>query len=67
MYPKDYDTALIQQEVIRYPDGTVTLGGTTIVPCCLTSEKGHNNFQPTPYEEGSEPYNRVLEKLGLSE
>lgn len=67
MYPDDYDTALIQQEIIRYPDGTVTLGENTVVPCCLTSEKGHNNFQPTPYEQGSEQYNRVLKKLGLSE
>ena len=67
LYPSDYDTALIQQEVIRHPDGTVTLGETTIVPCCLTSEKGHNNFQPTPYEPGSEAYLRTMEKLGLSE
>lgn len=67
MYPDDYDTVLIQQEVIRHPDGTVTLGERTIVPCCLTSEKGHNNFQPTPYEEGSEKYLRVMKKLGLSE
>lgn len=67
MYPDDYDTALIQQEVIRYPDGTVALGETTVVPCCLTSEKGHNNFQPTPYEQGSESYARVLKKLGLSD
>lgn len=67
IYPDDYDTALIQQEVIRHPDGTVTLGETTIVPCSLTSEKGYNNFQPTPYEADSEAYARVMEKLGLSE
>lgn len=67
LYPRDYDTVLIQQEVIRYPDGEVTLGETTIVPCSVTSEKGHNNFQPTPCEEGSEQYTRVLKKLGLTE
>ena len=67
IYPTDYDTALIQQEVIRYPDGTVSLGDTIVVPCCLTSEKGHNNFQPTPYETESEEYRRTLKKLGLSE
>ena len=67
LYPHDYDTVLIQQEVIRHPDGEVTLGQTTIVPCSVTSEKGHNNFQPTPCEEGSEQYARVMKKLGLSE
>lgn len=67
LYPPDYDTALIQQEVIRHPDGTVTLGETVIVPCSASSVKDHNNFQPTPCEEGSEQYNRVLKKLGLSE
>ena len=67
LYPADYDTALIQQEVIRHPDGTVTLGETTVVPCSVTSEKGHNNFQPTPYEAGSEGYRSVMGKLGLSE
>lgn len=67
LYPADYDTALIQQEVIRHPDGTLTLGETTVVPCSVTSEKGHNNFQPTPYEEGSEGYVRVMKKLGLGE
>ena len=67
LYPADYDTALIRQEVIRHPDGTVTLGETTVVPCSVTSEKGHNNFQPTPCREGSEQYLRVMKKLGLSE
>ena len=67
LYPHDYDTVLIQQEVIRHPDRTVTLGETTIVPCSVTSEKGHNNFQPTPCEEGSVQYERVMKKLGLSE
>lgn len=67
LYPHDYDTVLIQQEVIRHPDGAVTLGETTIVPCSVTSEKGHNNFQPTPCEEGSEQYARIMKKLGLAE
>ena len=66
IYPKDYDTVLIQQEVIRHPHGAVTLGETTIVPCSVTSEKGHNNFQPTPCEEGSEQHVRIMKKLGLA-
>ncbi len=63
IYPADYDTALIQQEVIWSADGTVVLGERTIVPCSISSIEGRNNYQPTPYEEGSKEYQRVLQKL----
>ena len=62
-YPQDYDTALVQQEVIRYPDGSVSLGERTVVPASVSSIAGRNNFQPTPYEPGTEDYNRALSKL----
>lgn len=62
-YPQDYDTALLQQEVIRDAQGNVTLGELTIVPCNVSSVAGRNNFQPTPYAEGGEEYSRVLSKL----
>lgn len=62
-WPKDYDTALLQQEVIREPDGTVHLGSLTIVPCSISSVATPNNYQPTPYEVGSAEYERVLRKL----
>lgn len=61
-YPADYDTALIQQEVIRDESG-VHLGAVHIVPCCVSSVAGRNNFQPAVYGEGSEEYARVLSKL----
>ena len=63
MYPKDYDTALLQQEVIRAADGTVTLGERTIIPCSISSISKRNNYQPTPYEEGTSGYERVISKL----
>lgn len=63
IYPADYDTAVIQQEVILAADGTVTLGERTIIPCSLSSMEKRNNYQPTPYEEGTEEYDRVLSKL----
>lgn len=63
IYPADYDTALIQQEVILSGDGTVTLGERTIVPCSISSIEKRNNYQPTPYAVDSEEYNRVLSKL----
>lgn len=63
IYPADYDTALLQQEVILDVGGNVTLGELTIVPCSLSSMKDRNNYQPTPYEPGTEEYDRVLSKL----
>lgn len=64
--PKDFDTALLQQEVIRDPDGHIRLGELTIVPVCVSSISGRNNYQPTPYEAGMEEYERVLAKLGAN-
>ena len=63
IYPADYDTAIIQQEVILEADGTVTLGERTIIPCSLSSMEKRNNYQPTPYEAGTAAYDRVLQKL----
>lgn len=62
-YPSDMDTAIIQQQVIRHPDGTIELGERTIIPCCVSSLSPRNNFQPTPYPEDHEAYQRVLSKL----
>lgn len=67
IYPDDYDSALIQQEVIRSADGTVSLGETIVVPVRISTEDDRNNFQPIPYEKDSEGYRRVLEKLALAE
>ena len=61
--PKDYNTALVQQEVIRDVDGTIKLGQLTIVPCSVSSVTNLNNFQPTPYEEGSDAYKKTMSKL----
>ena len=62
-YPQDYDTALVQQEVIRDASGNVTLGQLTAVPACVSSIADRNNYQPTPYPAGSAEYDRVLSKL----
>ena len=61
--PKDYNTALVQQQVIRNVDGTISLGELTIVPCSISSVTNLNNFQPTPYEEGSAAYEKTMSKL----
>ncbi|MBP3305308.1 MAG: CapA family protein [Oscillospiraceae bacterium] len=61
--PRDKDTAILQQEIIRSPEGTISLGELTIIPCSLTSQKNYNDFQPIPLEESDERYARVLSKL----
>ncbi|MDD5863955.1 MAG: CapA family protein [Firmicutes bacterium] len=62
-YPQDYDTALVQQEVIRDASGNVTLGQLTVIPACVSSIVDRNNYQPTPYEPGSPEYDRTMSKL----
>ncbi len=61
--PEDFDTALIQVEVIRDGRGNVRLGELAIIPCCLSSIPERNNYQPTPYAQDSEEYARVMDKL----
>ena len=61
--PPDMDTAILQQEVIRDHQGNTRLGELTIIPASVSSAEKGNNFQPTPYEEGSEEYDRVISKL----
>lgn len=63
IYPADYDSAIIQQEIILDEDGTVTLGERTIVPVSISSMEKRNNYQPIPYEKGTEEYDRVMSKL----
>lgn len=63
----DRDTAIIQQQILRQPDGSTSLGETVVIPCCVSSAEGINNFQPTPLEAGSEAWNRVMEKLAFTE
>ncbi len=61
--PRDKDTAIVQQQVIREKDGTVHLGELNIIPCRVSSVPNYNNYQPTPYEAGTVEYDRVLSKL----
>ena len=62
-YPQDLDTAILQQEVIRDLDGSISLGELTIIPASCSSLPVQNNFQPTPYEPGTKEYDRVMSKL----
>ena len=66
-FPRDMDTVILRQQVLRQKDGTVVLGTLTPIPACVSSQRPQNDFQPTPYEEDTEDYARVLQKLELEE
>lgn len=61
--PSDKDTAVLQQQIIKNVDGTITLGELTVIPCRLSSVTNKNDFQPTPYPSTDAGYKRVFEKL----
>lgn len=65
--PDDLDAVVARQTVLVHPDGSVELGSTELIPFCISSGGRHNSYQPIPYEEGSEGYARVLEKMYLGE
>ena len=72
-HPSDPDTAFVQVTVKRDLDGTVSTESYKAVPCCVSSTfppnfsnvkaTDYNDYVPTPYEEGSEHYERVMSKL----
>lgn len=61
--PRDKDTFILRLTVERAPDGTVSVVGREHIPCASSGVLNGNNYQPVPYEEGSEEYARVLSKL----
>lgn len=65
--PTDRDTAIVRITLRRDPDGTVSYEGWDAVPCSVSSnmvdEDNYNDYKPTPYEEGTEPYDRAMSKL----
>lgn len=61
--PRDKDTFILRMTVERAPDGTVSVVEREHIPCACSGVANGNNYQPVPYDEGSEEYARVLSKL----
>ena len=59
--PSDKDTMIFQQTFTITKDGVKADNVTNIIPCSLSSERNHNNYQPTP-ATGSEA-ERILKKI----
>lgn len=61
--PRDKDTFILRLTVERAPDGKVSIVAREHIPCACSGDPNGNNYQPVPYEEGSEEYERTLSKL----
>ena len=73
--PRDPDTAIVQITLRRDADGSISNDGITVIPCRVSSKEpdpndaqkyAYNDYKPTPYEEGSAEYERVISKLNGS-
>lgn len=69
--PRDPDTAIVQIRICREGDGSVHNDALSVIPCSVSSRPAlegytgdnYNDYCPTPYEEGSEGYERTMSKL----
>lgn len=61
--PRDPDTIILKVTVKRDIDGSISVENREHIPCASTGVVGGNNYQPVPYEAGSEQYNRTLSKI----
>ena len=69
--PKDRDTAIVQVQLLRESDGTLRTLTYTMIPCCVSSRPvyegytrdNYNDYKPTPYEPGTEDYERAMSKI----
>ena len=61
--PRDKDTVIAKLEVTRDVDGTCSVTDMRLIPCASSGVVDGNNYQPVPYEEGSEEYERTISKL----
>ena len=62
-WPTDFDTVIVQQEVVRDSNGKISLGEGIFLPCRKSSAETGNNFQPVLLEVDTWQYNSVLKKL----
>ncbi len=61
--PRDRDTAIIQVTVVRGADGSLSVEKVDMIPCKLSGSDAANDYQPQPYEAGTEEYERAMSKL----
>lgn len=61
--PRDKDSVILQQTVIKTHDGAVTLGKLEKIPVKISTVANGNDYKPTPYTTEEKGYERALSKL----
>ena len=62
--PDDKDSVIVQAEFTRDSGtGEVSRSDLRVIPCKISTRNDKNDYCPTPCEEGSEDYLRILERL----
>lgn len=61
--PRDRDTAIIRATLQRSANSEISVSSVEYIPCELSGSAGCNDYQPHPYEEGSEGFLRAMSKL----
>ena len=60
---KDSKDSIVKVVVKEQKDGAFTIQGYSVIPCCLSSTDGVNDYRPVPYEDGTDEYARTISKL----
>ncbi len=62
--PQDKDTIIVRAEYTKDTvSGEKYRSGLKVIPCQISSRQDTNDYCPTPCEEGSEAYLRILQRL----
>ncbi len=61
--PSDKDSMIFQQTFELLPDGTIADAGVNIIPVCISSTEGTNDYCPMPLT-GTEA-NRIIRKISI--
>lgn len=60
--PGAYDTGIAQLTLCRR-GSSISVESTRFIPCSISGKRDVNDYQPTPYEEGSAAYERTMSML----
>lgn len=64
--PDDKDSVIVQAEFARDSStGEVTLSRLHVIPCLISTRTDLNDYCPTPCQEGSEDYQRIVSRLEM--
>ena len=63
--PDDKDSVIVQAEFSRDSSGEVTLSRLHVIPCLISTRTDLNDYCPTPCQEGSEDYQRIVGRLEM--